>query len=85
MRKFTIPAAVDRSARGASAGRFRQSEGWDLNPRPGDYESPALTAELPSVVTRGEDNRRDANPFFYTHWHRDATVGKKAIDAVDRP
>ena len=30
--------------------RATDSEGWGSNPRPGDYESAALTAELPSVM-----------------------------------
>ncbi len=28
--------------------KIKYSEGWGSNPRPRDYESPALTAELPS-------------------------------------
>lgn len=40
---------------------FQPSLGWDLNPRPTDYESVALPAELPSYVLRSPPRARTWN------------------------
>ena len=38
---------------------------WDLNPRPRDYESPALTAELQAQIA---SNKRFENWHYVQYW-----------------